>query len=370
MPGIARLDTPRPVTATAVGTRHENRADAFRRVPREDPSGSGGLVVGVGVYCHERQGPVGHETVLLQRYVLVQAARRAYRDSGARILVGRTTLWSPCPPRGAGASVDATAPPGPAVPGTAAWLTRRVPRERDTDATRTSSATSDPTSVRHRRCEEPHPAGPIVLARGRRDSTPAEGVVGHRGGIGGQVDQAAQPPHQHVTDRVGGAWLPPFGSLRRIVAGALRVGEGGCESLPAWLGQAPDLAGDRFRHVAGSVARELAEFRHLVAGQGDGDAVVKDVRQACWSMRRGREALTPGAGARRYPASSPGPAESLRAWLRWAGRGSRREALSSRAVVGDGRAGKVCACEWYFLNSSSPRRRRAPGASSGCSRPR
>ena len=43
MPGITRLDAPWPVSATAVGTRHENRADAFRRIPREDPSGPGGL---------------------------------------------------------------------------------------------------------------------------------------------------------------------------------------------------------------------------------------------------------------------------------------------------------------------------------------
>lgn len=69
VPGVARLGTPRAVTATAVGARHENRADALRRVPREDPSGSGGFVVGVGVYCHERQGPVSHEQVLLQKYV-------------------------------------------------------------------------------------------------------------------------------------------------------------------------------------------------------------------------------------------------------------------------------------------------------------
>ena len=118
VPGIARLDTPRPVTATAVGTRHEDRADALRRVPREDPSGSGGLVVGVGVYCHERQGPVGHETVLLQKYVV--GPKRG----------GRTTMpgpgprrdGRPCGPRvlrpcGAGPSADATVPAGPAVPG-------------------------------------------------------------------------------------------------------------------------------------------------------------------------------------------------------------------------------------------------------------
>lgn len=85
VPGIARLDTPWSVTATAVGTRHENRADAFRRVPREDASGSRGLVVGVGMYRHERQGPASHETVLLQKYVLI------------RMCDGRTAILGPEP---------------------------------------------------------------------------------------------------------------------------------------------------------------------------------------------------------------------------------------------------------------------------------
>ena len=96
VPGIARLDTPRSVTATAVGTRHENRADAFRRVPREDPSGSGGLVVGVGVYCHERQGPVSHETVLLQKYVSVRV--RGGRMSGRPSIDGATVPADPAVP--------------------------------------------------------------------------------------------------------------------------------------------------------------------------------------------------------------------------------------------------------------------------------
>ena len=84
VPGIARLDAPRSVTAAAVGTRHENRADAFRRVPREDPSGSGGLVVGVGVHCHERQRPVSHEKQSsCGNYVLV------------RVRGGRTAIPGP-----------------------------------------------------------------------------------------------------------------------------------------------------------------------------------------------------------------------------------------------------------------------------------
>ncbi|KFK89944.1 hypothetical protein IX27_02560 [Streptomyces sp. JS01] len=33
----------------------------------------------------------------------------------------------------------------------------------------------------------------------------------------------------------------------------------------------PDLAGYGFCHVAGDVVRELAELRHLIAGEGDGD---------------------------------------------------------------------------------------------------
>src|SRR6478735_6598639 len=35
---------------------------------------------------------------------------------------------------------------------------------------------------------------------------------------------------------------------------------------------APDLAGHGFHRIAGDVLRELAEVRHLVAGERDGDA--------------------------------------------------------------------------------------------------
>lgn len=109
MPGITWLDTPRSITATAVGTGHENRADAFRRVLREDPTGSGGLVVGVGVYCHERQGPVSHERNLLQRYISVQLR------GGRTAILGTGSGWahdlvvSVFPACAAPAPVDATA---------------------------------------------------------------------------------------------------------------------------------------------------------------------------------------------------------------------------------------------------------------------
>ncbi|GGU07981.1 hypothetical protein [Streptomyces coeruleorubidus] len=58
-----------------------------------------------------------------------------------------------------------------------------------------------------------------------------------------------QAPQEHVTDGTGGVLFPLRGGFgqqrRRGVAGALCVGEGGCQGLPARFGQ--DLIGQLHR---------------------------------------------------------------------------------------------------------------------------
>lgn len=61
MPGVARLGAPRTVTAATVGARDEHRADALRRITRQDTPCSRSFVVRVGVHCHQSQSPVSHE---------------------------------------------------------------------------------------------------------------------------------------------------------------------------------------------------------------------------------------------------------------------------------------------------------------------
>ncbi|CAM5689998.1 hypothetical protein SCALM49S_09850 [Streptomyces californicus] len=87
----------------------------------------------------------------------------------------------------------------------------------------------------------------------------------------------------------------PGRRFRRARSRGVRAcgGAGGAHDLPARLGEflvaegsvlllvtakviaeklAPNLPGYGFRHVAGDVVRELAQLRHLIAGERDGDA--------------------------------------------------------------------------------------------------
>src|SRR3954447_8701015 len=64
MTGLPRLHATSTVAAPTVGTGDENGADALRRALGEEAAGTGRLVVGVSVDCHQGEGVVGHEITL------------------------------------------------------------------------------------------------------------------------------------------------------------------------------------------------------------------------------------------------------------------------------------------------------------------
>ena len=60
VPGLAGLQPARGVPELAVRAGDEHGADTLGRVAGQDAAGPDGLVVGMGVHCHEGQRSLGH----------------------------------------------------------------------------------------------------------------------------------------------------------------------------------------------------------------------------------------------------------------------------------------------------------------------
>lgn len=60
MTGLARFDPARAVAAAAVGAGHQDGADPLRGSPRQHTTGAGGLIVGMCMDRHQRQGSISH----------------------------------------------------------------------------------------------------------------------------------------------------------------------------------------------------------------------------------------------------------------------------------------------------------------------
>ena len=101
-------------------------------------------------------------------------------------------------------------------------------------------------------------------------------LSGHGGGVGRQIGRAAQPPHQYVADRFGGAEFAAGGGFSEQRGG-----------LVAWLGldglllRKPSAAGGGMHQDIVAVAGEAGRpGRGVGRGQGGPDRVVGEVAQA------------------------------------------------------------------------------------------